>query len=255
MKKDSVAFTRANSLSLNIRNSFIVPVIVINQEKQATFLRVCSSVKPTKSRSTRLQKAVSGIGTLIIFIALILIAAIAATVLLQTASSLQSRALQTGRESEQAAASQLKVEGVVGHTADANNIDYVRIIVSLAPGSDSLDLTTTTMTFQTQSTFLTGIRYATTADGNNSDQNALDLSHNGGGTYFSVFFLGYDENFHQASKTGLAPGQQGEIFLWTSTLARNTRAEFNIIPSVGAQTFVRFRTPVIYDGNYVKLFP
>lgn len=212
-------------------------------------------MKPTTIRLQRSVKAVSGIGTLIIFIALILIAAIAATVLLQTASSLQSRALQTGRESEQAAASQLQIEGVVGHSTDSNRIDYVRVIVSLAPGSDSVDLTTTTMTYQTSNTFTTGIRYSMSGDGNNSDVNALAVTQAGNGNLFSAFFLGHDVNFQQSSKTGLQPGQQAELFLWVGSMPRNTRVEINIIPSVGAQTFVRFRTPVLYDGNFIKLFP
>ncbi len=47
------------------------------------------------------NKASQGIGTLIIFIALILVAAVAAGVLIQTASSLQSKSLDVGRQSQE----------------------------------------------------------------------------------------------------------------------------------------------------------
>ncbi len=47
------------------------------------------------------KQGAQGIGTLIIFIALILVAAVAAGVLLQTASSLQSKSLDVGRQSMQ----------------------------------------------------------------------------------------------------------------------------------------------------------
>ncbi len=203
----------------------------------------------------RNKKAVSGIGTLIIFIALILIAAIAATVLLQTASALQSRALQTGRESEAQASSQLQVEAVTGHTIDYNRIDYLRMVVSLAPGSDNVDLTTTTMTLQTSTSYTTGIGYVTTADNNNTDGNALDITRTLSGNSFSVYYLGQPSTFQQSAKSGVQPGQQVEIFLWTGSLLRNAKTEVNIIPSIGSQTFVRFRTPVLFDGNFVKLFP
>ena len=45
------------------------------------------------------KKGAQGIGTLIIFITLILVAAVAIGVLIQTASSLQSKSLDVGRQS------------------------------------------------------------------------------------------------------------------------------------------------------------
>ncbi|MFC7232556.1 archaellin/type IV pilin N-terminal domain-containing protein [Saliphagus sp. GCM10025308] len=94
-----------------------------------------------------------GIGTLIVFIAMVLVAAIAAGVLINTAGSLQSQASDTGTETQQAVANQIEVihatGDVVQNESDANdgNITDLNIIVKKSAGSDVIDLTSVTVQF------------------------------------------------------------------------------------------------------------
>ncbi len=81
-----------------------------------------------------------GIGTLIVFIALVLVAAIAAGVLINTAGFLQSQAESTGQESTSQVANGLQVVEATGSPTGSGSVDSIEVVVSLAPGSDSINL-------------------------------------------------------------------------------------------------------------------
>nr|WP_208023583.1 archaellin/type IV pilin N-terminal domain-containing protein [Halorussus pelagicus] len=85
-----------------------------------------------------------GIGTLIVFIAMVLVAAIAAGVLINTAGFLQTKSEQTGQESSAQVSNRVQVVsafGVVGN----EEVEQVNLTVMRGSGSDDINLSAATI--------------------------------------------------------------------------------------------------------------
>lgn len=80
-----------------------------------------------------------GIGALIVFIAIVLVAGIAASVLVQTSTNLEMQALQTGRETIMETSTGLKVMSTAGYNA-SNEITKLIVEITLLAGSNPIDL-------------------------------------------------------------------------------------------------------------------
>ena len=92
------------------------------------------------------QRGQVGIGTLIVFIAMVLVAAIAAGVLINTAGFLQTQAEATGEESTAQVSDRIQVvsqSGVVDSTGSEINVTQIDFVVAKAPGAGSIDLNQT----------------------------------------------------------------------------------------------------------------
>lgn len=86
-----------------------------------------------------------GVGTLIIFIAMVLVAAVAATVLIYTTGALQQKATKTSKEATQQISSNIIVDKVIGNRDDgingtADDIQSILIRMRTDVGTTSVDL-------------------------------------------------------------------------------------------------------------------
>ena len=87
-----------------------------------------------------------GIGTLIVFIAMVLVAAIAAGVLINTAGFLQTKSQATGEESTAQVSNRVNVIDATGHVNGSGaGVDFINLSIMRSAGSDNINLNRTTI--------------------------------------------------------------------------------------------------------------
>jgi len=139
-----------------------------------------------------------GIGTLIVFIAMVLVAAIAAGVLINTAGLLQSQAEATGEESAQQVSDRVVVGTVIGDGNDFDDgdleedpeerIDGIALTVSRSPGAGDINLENSII-----EVFANGFSGTLTHDGDTNDElDDIDDDFRNGDT-FSINMIEGDE--------------------------------------------------------------
>ncbi len=82
--------------------------------------------------------AAIGIGAMIVFIALILVAAVASTIIIKTAEELQQRAEKTGDDTRDEISGKLQIISAFVDTAAATHVTQVIILGQMSAGSDTV---------------------------------------------------------------------------------------------------------------------
>ncbi|RLG20818.1 hypothetical protein DRN74_04340 [Candidatus Micrarchaeota archaeon] len=213
------------------------------------------NVTPMDGGKKMSRKGISGIGVLIIFIAMILVAAVAAMVLLQTVSSLEGQALATGKQAKGEVSSKFQVQSVVGEANVSNNsIVYLRISLKVAPGSPDFILNRTLLSYQTEHVIRTGIKYVKTPEGNNTAEGARNTV-KGRTDVYTVVWLNKDANMSQAQKSAVMPEEIVEAWYYAKDLGPYDRVSLAITPNVGTVSRVYFTVPSVITKDVVPLFP
>jgi flagellin FlaB len=91
------------------------------------------------------REGAMGIGSLIMFIAMLLVAGMAASVLIQTMNELNKQALDTGRQTIREVASGISVMKISG-AVNGSNISQMALLTTPVAGSDDIDLYQTHIT-------------------------------------------------------------------------------------------------------------
>lgn len=177
------------------------------------------------------KKGQSGIGTLIIFIAMLLVAAVAAGVLIQTTGSLQNKALVTGAQAESQISTHIDVVSMTGTNGTSNStIENIQMIIKLSAGSDTIDINDLTTTIDTPSASQT--------------------------VTFSGYTLNYLQNGTGHKNNYLVLGDVLKMsFAISPEVGESTKIKINIIPKIGIPTIVESVTPDIMTDYIVHLYP
>lgn len=96
------------------------------------------------------RKAEMGVGTLIVFIAMLIVAAVAAGVLLQTSGSLQEKSLSTGQQAKSQISTHARSYEVSATNGENGSVNDFQQILKISPGSDGIKLHSSMITFSTR---------------------------------------------------------------------------------------------------------
>lgn len=195
--------------------------------------------KPSKARMD--EGAEMGVGTLLIFIAMILVAAVAAGVLVQTAYQLQQQAETTGDQALKEIATGLRTLAAFGVTdANKTTITDLYLKIALSAGSPVINLANVVIEISTGAV-----------------DDTLVFSDNGSATgTFEASQLRdtYPSDIWTSSDVGIT---QGDIALIHVNLTANgmglvtqQTANMLLIPKHGIPTYIDVTTPSVYSNTY-----
>jgi flagellin FlaB len=207
--------------------------------------------RPEEKTFEKDDEAAVGIGTLIVFIAMVLVAAVAASVIMQTAENLQQRAYAVGKQTIRDVSSGIKVIGVTGFTdANKTKIEYLAIAVTPRAGSYDIDLNKTLLYIQLDNYSILSLNLSskTNSVSESGVFGALDLSVLNA-TNFGIISV-HDRDDSVMKTNGLSVTDQAIIMVNLSAVLPSTSGllpgeilEGKLVPDVGSSGIFVVNSP------------
>jgi len=210
-----------------------------------------------------------GIGAMIVFIAMVLVAGIAASVLIQTSTRLESQAMATGQQTTQEVASGIAVFDIEGYAAATQDISKLAIMVRARAGSDGVDLGETYVELSDTNKKVI-LNYTTSffaePDGRDDifsatvfpdDNFAYGNASNTDASMFGLLVLEDADNSVSQATPVINRGDKVFICINTTgcfnSIAERTDIWGIIVPELGSPGVISFTTPASFTDNVFDL--
>jgi flagellin FlaB len=203
------------------------------------------------------DNAAIGIGTLIIFIAMILVAGMAASILIETMNSLEQTALKSGQDVVKDISSGLKVTHISGFN-NGTVIDQIAIFIELIAGSDIIDLTETYISLSDASkevilNYSTSVFSTSVSNGLFGTVNSSLLT----ATQYGIMVVRDIDS--SCTSTGPTINDEDLVVILVNTsqcfsgLSTRTEVSGNVVPEQGISGIISFTTPSTYIDTIIDL--
>ena len=201
-----------------------------------------------------------GIGAMIVFIAMVLVAGIAASVLIQTSANLESQAMATGQETTAEVASGIAVVNVEGYNGSGSgSVTKLAIAVRPRAGSKDIDLSETVVEISDSNTknFLVWNSSAHTAQSAINGDIFADGLYSDFGTNFSIIVLEDADGSCGATTPVINSGDLVVIGINTDKAFGGLSPRDDIwgliMPEEGSPGVINFRCPASYTDAVLEL--
>jgi flagellin FlaB len=205
-----------------------------------------------------------GIGAMIVFIAIILVAGIAASILIQTSAKLELQSMTTGQETTDEVSSGIAVYGILGYIINSSE-DISKLAIGVRPrsGSEGIDLSDAYIELSDTNKKVVlkySSSYFSAPDGQDDLFGAAvfpDEGDNPASEFGIIVIEDGDDSISVATSPVINRGDR--VYLCVNTtgcfddIAERTDIWGVVVPEFGSPGMITFRTPASYTDSVMDL--
>jgi archaeal flagellin FlaB len=191
------------------------------------------------------RKAEMGMGTLILFIAMILVAAVAASVLISTTGTLQNKALSTGKATASEVGTSLNVVQIYAEDGSNQDVEEFTTVLKLNSGSEPIRFEDLLLSMNLMNT---------SADYTYND--SIDCSNTSNTTAGGTFGIDYSIVGPNNMTGYLTRGDVVKIcYEAPRSVGESERVIISLIPKVGSTRVIDMGLPDLMVQKRIDVFP